>query len=81
MGLKHLPLVNIMLIFSIFTGITPWWGKPEWKVMVLWLLVEGQQKMLVNFAMVIRVASVSGTWQIKHRHDVLLSHNNQKRDP
>ncbi len=59
----------------------PWWGKFEWKVEVLWLLVEGQRKMLVDFIMVIGVASVLGTWQNKYLPNVLLSHNNHKRDP
>jgi len=40
-------------------------GKHEWKVEVLWLLVEGQWKMLVDFAVVIEVASVPRTWQNK----------------
>jgi hypothetical protein len=58
MGLKHLPLVNIVfLLLNHLTGIT--FG--EWKVEVLWLLVEGQRKMLVDFAMAIVVASVMGT--------------------
>jgi arginine decarboxylase-like protein len=48
---------------------------------VPWLLIEGQQKMLVNFAMVIRVTSIPKTWQIKQLFDVLLSHNNRKRNP
>jgi hypothetical protein len=43
----------------------PWWGTPEWKVEVFWLLVEGQQKMLADFAMVIGVTFVSRTWQNK----------------
>ncbi len=59
----------------------PWWGKLEWKVKVPWLLVGGQQKMLTNFAAVIGVASISGTWQNKQFPDVFLSHNNHKRDP
>jgi hypothetical protein len=46
-----------------------------------WLLVEGYHKMLANYVMVIRVASVLGTWQNKQLHDVLFSHNNHKRDP
>ncbi len=29
-------------------------------------MVEGQWKMMVEFAMVIRIASVPGTWQNKH---------------
>jgi hypothetical protein len=37
--------------------------------------------MLVDFAMVIGVASVPRTWQNKQLPDVLLSHNNHKRDP
>jgi hypothetical protein len=41
-------------------------GKPEWKVEVPWLLVEGQRKMLANFVMVIRVASFLGTWPKKN---------------
>jgi hypothetical protein len=35
--------------------------------------------MLADFAMVIRVASVSGTWQNKQLPDVPLSHNNHKK--
>jgi hypothetical protein len=46
-----------------------------------WLLVEGQWKMLANFAMVIGVASIPRTWQNKQLPDVPLSHNNHKRDP
>jgi hypothetical protein len=56
-------------------------GKAEWKVEVPWLLVEGQQKLLADFAMVIEVASVLGTWQNRHLLDVPLFHNNRKRDP
>jgi hypothetical protein len=37
--------------------------------------------MLVDFAVVIKVASVSGTWQKKQLLDVPLSHNNHKKDP
>jgi len=48
---------------------------------VAWLLVEGQQKMLVDFTVVIGVAFVSGTWQNKQIPDVPLSHNNHKKDP
>jgi hypothetical protein len=43
----------------------PWWGKPKWKVEVPWLLVEGQRKMLADFAVIIRVASIPETWQNK----------------
>jgi hypothetical protein len=32
---------------------------------VPWLLVEGQKKMLANFAMIIEVAFVLGTWKNK----------------
>ncbi len=46
-----------------------------------WLLVEGQWKMLLDFAVVIGVASVSRTWQKKQLPDVLFSHNNHKRNP
>jgi hypothetical protein len=42
-----------------------WWVKPGWKAKVPWLLVEGQQKMLVDFAVVIAFAFVPGTWQNK----------------
>jgi hypothetical protein len=59
----------------------PWWGKPEWKAKVLWLLVEGQWKMLADFAMVIGVVFVPGTWQNKQLLDVPLFHNNHKRYP
>jgi len=48
---------------------------------VPWLLVEGQQKMLADFAMVIRVASIVGTWQSKQLPTVPFSHNNHKRAP
>jgi hypothetical protein len=48
---------------------------------VPWLLVEGQQKMLVHFVVVIGVASIPKTWQNKQLFDVLLSHNNHQRDP
>jgi hypothetical protein len=37
----------------------------EWKVEVPWLLVKGWQKMLADFAVIIRVAFVPGTWQNK----------------
>ncbi len=57
-----------------------WWGKLEWKAKVPWLLVEGQRKMLVDFAMVILIASVSRIWQNKQLYDVPLSHNNHKRN-
>ncbi len=46
-----------------------------------WLLVEGQRKMLADFAVVIGVASALGTWQNKQIPNVPLSHNNHKRDP
>jgi hypothetical protein len=36
--------------------------------------------MLADFAMVIKVASVPRMWQNKQLPDVLLSHNNHKRD-
>jgi hypothetical protein len=48
---------------------------------VPWLLVEGQRKILVDFAMVIEVTFVLGTWQNKQLPDVPLSHNNHKKDP
>jgi len=48
---------------------------------VPWLLVEGQRKMLVNFAVVIEVVSVPGTCQNKQLLNVPLSHNNNKRNP
>jgi hypothetical protein len=47
---------------------------------VPWLLVEGQWKMLADFAMVIRVATILRIWQIKQLHDASLSHNNHKRN-
>ncbi len=37
--------------------------------------------MLVDFAVVIKVVSILGTWQNKQLLDVLLSHSNHKRDP
>jgi len=48
---------------------------------VPWLLVEGQRKMLADFAVVIGIASVPRTWQNRQFLDVPLSHNNHKRDP
>jgi hypothetical protein len=46
-----------------------------------WLLVEGEWKMLGDFAVVIKVTSVLGTWQNKQLPNVLFSHNNHKKDP
>jgi hypothetical protein len=46
-----------------------------------WILVEGEQKMLANFTMVIKIASIPEDWQNKQLHDVDLSHNNHKKDP
>jgi len=37
--------------------------------------------MLADFAVVIGVVSILGTWQNKQIVDVLFSHNNHKRDP
>jgi hypothetical protein len=48
---------------------------------VPWFLVEGQQKMLTDFAVVIEVASFPRTWQNKQLPNVPLSHSNHKRDP
>jgi hypothetical protein len=48
---------------------------------VPWLLVEGQQNMLTDFVVVIRVVSVLGTWQNKQLFNVPLSHNNHQIDP
>ncbi len=56
-------------------------AKLEWKAKVPWLLVERQWKMLVDFAVVIGVTSVLGTWQNRQLPNVPLSHNNHKRDP
>jgi hypothetical protein len=58
-----------------------WWGKPEWKAKVLWVLVKGHKKMLANFIMEIGVAFVPKTWQNKQLPYVPLSHNNHKKDP
>jgi len=41
---------------------------------VPWFLVEGQRKMLANFAVVIRVVFVPETWQNKQLPDVPFSH-------
>jgi hypothetical protein len=77
MGLKHLLFVSIVfLLLNILTRITLGGESLSGR-----LLVEGQWKMLADFAMVIRVTSVSRTWQNKQLHDVLLSHNNHKRNP
>jgi hypothetical protein len=48
---------------------------------VPWLLVERQRKLLVDFAVIIKVASIIGTWQNKQLLDVFFSHNNNKKDP
>ncbi len=56
-------------------------GKAEWKAKVPWLLVEGQWKILVDFAVVIGVAFVPRTWQNRQLPNVFLSHSNHKRDP
>jgi hypothetical protein len=48
---------------------------------VPWLLVEGQRKMLVDFAVVIGVAFALETWQNRQIPNVPLSHNNHKIDP
>jgi hypothetical protein len=48
---------------------------------VPWLLVEQKRKMLADFTVVIRVASVPGTWQNRQLPDVPLSYSNHKRDP
>jgi hypothetical protein len=48
---------------------------------VPWLLVEGQWKMLAEFVVVIKVASIPRTWQNKQLHDVPISYNNNKKDP
>jgi hypothetical protein len=37
--------------------------------------------MLVDFAVVIKIISVPGTWQNRQFPDVPFSHNNHKRDP
>jgi hypothetical protein len=37
--------------------------------------------MLADFAVVIGVAFVLGTWQNKQLHDVPFSHNNHKKNP
>jgi hypothetical protein len=58
-----------------------WWEKPELKAEVPWLLVAGQEKMLVDFVVVTEVAYVSGTWQNRKLLNGPLSHNNHKRDP
>ncbi len=81
MGLKHLPLVNIvLLLINIFIGNYSWWGKLELEIEVPWLLVQGHRKMLPDYAVVIEVVSISGTWQNIQLHDVPLSHNNHKRN-
>jgi hypothetical protein len=48
---------------------------------VVWLLVEGQRKMMGDFVVVIIIAYVPRTWQNKQLIDVPISHNNHKRDP
>jgi hypothetical protein len=66
MGLKHLPFVIIvLLLLNIFTIITLRGESLSGRLMCLGFLVEGQWKMLVDFVVVIRVASVLGTWQNK----------------
>jgi hypothetical protein len=82
MGLKHLPLVNIVLVFlSILTKITLGGDSLNARLRCLGFLVEGQRNMLVDFVVVIKVAFVPGTLQNKQLFDVPFSHNNHKRDP
>jgi len=81
MGLKHLPFVSIVfLLLSILTRITLGGESLSGRFKVPWLLVEGQRKMLANFAMVIGVVSFPGTWQNNLLFDVPLSHSNHKRN-
>jgi hypothetical protein len=81
MGLKHLPLISIvLLLLSILVGITLG-GQSLSEAEVPWLLVEGQRKMLADFTVLIGVASALETWQKRQIPDVPLSHNNHKRDP
>jgi hypothetical protein len=66
MGLKHLLLVDIVLfLFSIFIGITLSGEKVNGRLRFALAFGLGQQKMLVDFDVVIGVASISGTWQKK----------------
>jgi hypothetical protein len=82
MGLKHLPLVSIViLLLNILTGITLGGQSLNGRLRCLGFLVEGQRKMLADFAVVIGVASILGTWQNRQLFDVPLFHNNHKRDP
>jgi hypothetical protein len=62
MGLKDLSLVSIvLLLLNILIGITFGGESLSGRLRCLWLLVEGEQKMLADFAVVIRVASILGT--------------------
>ncbi len=79
MGLKHLLLINIVLLLSILTGITLGGESSSGRLRCL-LLVEGQWKMLANFVRVVGVTSILGTWQNKQLSDVPFSHNNHKGD-
>jgi hypothetical protein len=81
MGLKHLPLVNIMLLlFNIFTKITLGAESLNGRLKCFRFLVKGQRKVLADFAVVIKTISIMRTWQNKQLPNVPFSHNNHKRN-
>ncbi len=63
MGLKHLPLVSIVLLFlSILVGINLGGQSLSERLRCLGFCLK-ERKMLTDFAMVIGVVSILGTWQ------------------
>ncbi len=82
MGLKHLPFINIVfLLLNILIGITFGGESLSGRLKCLGFWLRGERKMLTNFAMVIEIASISGTWQNNQLLDFPLSHNYHKRNP
>jgi hypothetical protein len=82
MGLKHLLFVNIvLLLFNILIGISLGGESLSERLRCLGFWLRGRRKLLANFAMVIGVASIPRTWQNKQFPNVLLFHNNHKKNP
>jgi len=70
----------MLLLLNIFTKITFGAESLNGRLKCFWLLVEGQRKVLADFAVVIRTASIMRTWQNKQLPNVPFSHNNHKRN-
>jgi hypothetical protein len=66
MGLKHLPLVSIVLfLLNILIGITLGGESLSGRLRCFWFLVEEQKKMLADFVVVIGITFIPKTWQNK----------------